>query len=97
MGFGDEPRSRCGSSGMPSDLDSTMCGAAFHNPYASNDTSTTEGSPVAARAKSAAAMPPAIVCAPATSPNAIGWFRGYGSPWETREPTDERAQYDVAS
>jgi hypothetical protein len=42
-------------------------------------------------------MPPAIVCAPAMSPNAIGWFRGYVSSPDTSAATPLRAQYDVAS
>src|SRR5215813_10300602 len=55
---------------MPRSLVATMSGAITHMAVPSSDTSTTDGSPVRSRRKSAAAMPPATAMPPVESPKA---------------------------
>ena len=69
-----------------------------HMPEASNDASSTDGSPVLARRKSAVPIAPAIVSPPTTSPNAGRGPAGHSSPGRVKICCIPlRAQYAPAS
>ena len=64
---------------MPRSLVAMMSGAMIHIAVPRSETSTTAGSPVRSRWKSAAAMPPATVMPPAESPKAARCMTGWAA------------------